>query len=91
MTEIHERYEYLQRVVDDHANDEANPFADYWMALMVILTDEELIRLCERCSMEPMSESVLGYCLGEALNSEIIRRNLVKQVKKLPHPKLHEP
>jgi len=59
--------------------DSNNPFAEWWMALMVLLDEEELIRLRKRCSMEPMANSVLGYRLSEALTSELRRRTLYEQ------------
>jgi len=76
MTEIEDRYETLKLWANDHS-EELNPFAEYWSAMMCILSDEELLRFLKRCSLPPMDESVLGYRLGEALSSELTRRDML--------------
>jgi hypothetical protein len=92
MTEGNARFEFLQEVVDSHANDkDRSPHVDYWLTLMVILTDEELIRFIKRCSMKPLLETALGYRLGTALESEMIKRDLLVRARKLPKPDLPFP
>jgi len=80
MTEIDDRYEHLKEWSTNHAL-EPGAFTEQWMALLCILSDEEVMRFRKRCSMPPMLDTSLGYTLGEALSAELTRRNLSIQLK----------